>query len=161
MNPQQYYLMHDGVLGMKWGVRRYQNADGTLTEEGKRRKAEQRRSSAEARKKKEESNKKKQEEIVALQKRNTATMTDEELRAKVNRLQLEKQYRDLLPKQEAQVSAGQKFVKDVLGTAGKAVATTIITGAALYLGKQALEKMTSKDTADTIYKYGKAGQSKK
>lgn len=30
-------LMHDGVKGMKWGVRRYQNADGTLTEEGKKR----------------------------------------------------------------------------------------------------------------------------
>lgn len=30
------YLMHHGVKGMHWGVRRYQNKDGTLTEEGKR-----------------------------------------------------------------------------------------------------------------------------
>lgn len=30
-------LMHYGVLGMKWGVRRYQNADGSLTAEGRRR----------------------------------------------------------------------------------------------------------------------------
>lgn len=29
------YLMHYGVKGMKWGIRRYQNQDGTLTEEGK------------------------------------------------------------------------------------------------------------------------------
>lgn len=29
------YLMHHGVMGMKWGVRRYQNADGTLTTKGK------------------------------------------------------------------------------------------------------------------------------
>lgn len=31
------YLEHFGILGQKWGVRRFQNEDGTLTEEGKRR----------------------------------------------------------------------------------------------------------------------------
>ena len=30
-------LMHYGVKGMKWGVRRYQNKDGTLTKQGKER----------------------------------------------------------------------------------------------------------------------------
>lgn len=30
-------LKHHGILGMKWGVRRYQNEDGSLTEAGKRR----------------------------------------------------------------------------------------------------------------------------
>ena len=30
-------LMHHGVKGMKWGVRRYQNEDGTLTTSGKKR----------------------------------------------------------------------------------------------------------------------------
>lgn len=31
-----YELYHHGVKGMKWGVRRYQNADGTLTTRGKK-----------------------------------------------------------------------------------------------------------------------------
>lgn len=32
-----YQLEHDGRKGMKWGVRRYRNLDGTLTEEGRKR----------------------------------------------------------------------------------------------------------------------------
>lgn len=29
------YLIHYGILGQKWGIRNYQNPDGTLTEEGR------------------------------------------------------------------------------------------------------------------------------
>lgn len=31
------HLEHHGIKGQKWGVRRYQNPDGSLTEEGKKR----------------------------------------------------------------------------------------------------------------------------
>jgi hypothetical protein len=31
------YIAHHGILGQKWGIRRYQNPDGSLTEEGRKR----------------------------------------------------------------------------------------------------------------------------
>ena len=31
------YILHSGVKGMRWGVRRYQNEDGSLTEAGRKR----------------------------------------------------------------------------------------------------------------------------
>lgn len=40
MTVKVYYgneLYHHGIKGMKWGIRRYQNEDGTLTPEGKMR----------------------------------------------------------------------------------------------------------------------------
>ena len=41
MNPNEYeynlYLAHHGVKGQRWGVRRFQNEDGSLTAKGKKR----------------------------------------------------------------------------------------------------------------------------
>lgn len=38
MNYREYsQLYHHGIKGMHWGIRRYQNPDGTLTEAGKKR----------------------------------------------------------------------------------------------------------------------------
>lgn len=37
MSEYPTYLIHYGIQGQKWGVRRFQNEDGTLTEEGIRR----------------------------------------------------------------------------------------------------------------------------
>lgn len=35
--PDHIYLAHHGIKGQKWGVRRFRNEDGTLTEAGKKR----------------------------------------------------------------------------------------------------------------------------
>lgn len=37
MNVCNGFLRHYGILGMKWGIRRYQNPDGSLTEKGRAR----------------------------------------------------------------------------------------------------------------------------
>lgn len=38
MTPEyEKYLAHYGIKGQKWGIRRFQNEDGSLTDEGKRR----------------------------------------------------------------------------------------------------------------------------
>lgn len=36
-NDYRFYIAHHGVKGQKWGVRRYQNSDGSLTAAGKAR----------------------------------------------------------------------------------------------------------------------------
>ena len=37
IDPYKNYLLHHGILGQKWGVRRFQNPDGTLTSLGRKR----------------------------------------------------------------------------------------------------------------------------
>lgn len=37
MNNYTDYLCHHGIKGQKWGIRRFQNPDGSLTDEGRRR----------------------------------------------------------------------------------------------------------------------------
>lgn len=109
-------LAHHGILGMKWGVRRYQNKDGTLTAAGKKRYADGGEAKNIAVKAEEKSVMK------------VSSMTDEELRTAIERMKLEKSYKEYLnelsPKKK---SAGKEFVADILKTSGKNIATQLTT----------------------------------
>lgn len=69
-------------------------------------------------------NKEIKNEERALRKNPTKNMSDAELRQKINRLQMEKQYSQLT---KAEKSTGQKFVSDILTNAAKQTASTYVS----------------------------------
>lgn len=96
-------LKHWGIKGMKWGVRRYQNKDGSLTPAGKKRYSDGSTSSSSTSKSSQTSQQHK--------KKTVSEMSDQELRDTVNRLRLEQDYAKLNPEK---VSRGKKFVDNLL-----------------------------------------------
>ena len=103
-------LSHAGIKGMKWGVRRFQNKDGSLTPAGKKRYGENPGDSADTH----------DDYKKARTAKSMATMSNKELRDVIERINLEKQYNQVTQKEK---SAGEKFVTDVLLNASKQVAT--------------------------------------
>lgn len=153
-------LYHWGLKGMKWGVRRYQNKDGTLTDAGKKRyyrdadnagykeqsgtgarykitkKGKKERYDADVDKWVKDDidnasgvlnksasitgNLKNLNEIAKRNRKQTrvdlSNMTDKEMRDKINREMLERQYNDMFTPQKAQ--RGHEYVSTVLEVAG-------------------------------------------
>ena len=149
-------LYHHGIKGMKWGVRRYQNKDGSLTNAGKKRYDEDVRRNN-ARKKDNritidgpDPNRWVREDISRTKKVVDATssmtnqvkksfdstapkptkkkmdlssMSDKELRDKINRKILENQYTDMYSEvSKPVVSKGRQIVNDILNVAGTTLA---------------------------------------
>lgn len=172
-------LYHWGIKGMKWGVRRYQNKDGTLTAAGKKHYNGDGNAGEEA------------EQVEYAPKRtgkDASAYTDEELRARIQRMQMEDQYRTLMGKTDIRVDdpnrelklekerlqlqkdvkqlrhdvyVGESFIKDVMKDAGKK-ALTDATAKALGVGGHTLvEKgFHNPDLANIMFPLKDNGQKK-
>lgn len=133
-------LTHHGIKGMKWGIRRFQNKDGSLTPAGKKR---QRVENAD-----ENENK---SETVNPKKKRLSELSDQELRDRINRLQLEKQYKEL-SKDTANYRRGKDFALRVIEKIGENTLTNIGTQAANKALGIAINKAFKKDPYDATHR---------
>ena len=117
---EEHELYHHGILGQKWGVRRFQNKDGSLTADGKKRYAENDSDDYEARKQQ------------ALKSGNASEvlkykgdLTNKELQDAFTRINLEKQLSQI-SKEEVQTGFSKAMsVMDKVGKITNAADTAV------------------------------------
>lgn len=118
-------LFHYGIPGMKWGVRRYQNKDGSYTSAGKKR----RRASSKSETKRTF--------------KDPSELSDDELRSVINRLRMEQEYSKLVSNTTT-VSKGRNYVQDFF-KATKDVAGFTATALLLYNNAERISKLIKDD----------------
>lgn len=122
-------LYHQGIKGQRWGIRRYQNEDGSLTPAGKDRYARKDRSRA---------------------LRNRRSLSDQELNDRIKRIKLEREFKRV---SEDDIRPGKKFCSNFLNKYGSTVLTSVATSATMYAIYAALTRnVNAEDAAKFIAK---------
>ena len=148
-------LYHHGIKGQKWGIRRFQNKDGSLTKAGLKRRAKLESELKQLGGKKKRGTSGQTESGQAPRKKTVSEMTDDELREKTNRMRVEKEYydaaRNLAIANPVKVSKGKRFMDSLMNE--------VVAPAAKNAGKAYLEKfmkdklgLNEKDPVDRLKK---------
>lgn len=143
-------LCHWGIKGMKWGVRRYQNSDGSLTAAGRKRYTDKDGNlNAAGKKKFGNSVKTKTESEAETPKRKSVKdMTDDELNKAVIRARQEDEYNRLRPepKPEVKNATAKAFAKRLVNE----VAVPAIINSGKNALQKALDKQANKLLEDAV-----------
>ena len=131
MNNQ---LEHSGIKGMKWGVRRYQNADGTYTEEGKIRYGRM--------SKEDLINRGTAKQVY----RNRRKLSTQEINTAINRINAEERIKNLaFEKEQKVISRGRNLVNRTIGAVGATVLANIAYNTAKVMVQHTFENPTLTD----------------
>lgn len=137
------YLAHHGTPGQKWGIRKYQYEDGSLTPAGKLRYYKGDGTPTRAGKRYEKRLRKQKEEEAERERtkrifKPSSEMTMEELQQEISKLRLEKDYNALV--KEMTQSQRNKLSDRVKSAAGDALVDGIKKGGAQFLSNYMSEK---------------------
>ena len=148
-NYSDDYLAHYGVLGMKWGVRRTAAQLGNHVRT-KRTQVKRKQSLAKARATREKNRKTaaKRQKLLDEGLLSPKKMTDTELKAKIERLNLEKEFKKSMT--EARGDGGKKYVTDILKKIGENTLTNLGAQAATHVIGEAINKAAGVSSTDTV-----------